>query len=131
MKAAIILDSQLGPGLLANASACITSGLFHNEIELYGDEIPGDGFTFIPITKIPILVLRYNGTKWAELLQLVKKRKLKYMIFTKEGQTTTSYSEYASRVNGKSVEQLQVIGIGVLGEDEAVKSVAGSFPLLR
>ncbi len=53
------------------------------------------------------------------------------MVFTREGQSTTSYEEYAGRVRGKKLDELNTIGIGVLGEDGAVNSFAGDLPLLR
>ena len=53
------------------------------------------------------------------------------MIFTKEGQSTTSYKEYIERVKGKPIEDVEVVGIGVLGEDNMVQRFCGDLPLLR
>ncbi len=131
MKIAIALDENLGPGFLANAAACIASGLFNDGNGLLGEQIEGAEWTFIPITKIPILVVRQNKKPWAELLKRAKRNKLKYMVFTKEGQSTTSYQEYVDRVKGKKLDEVEVIGIGVLGEDEVVNRFAGDLPLLR
>lgn len=126
-----MLDENLGAGMLANSAACIASGLFNGEKDLLGEQIEGADCTFIPITKIPILILKQNKKPWSELLKRVKKNKLKAMVFTREGQSTTSYEEYADRVRGKKLEELNIIGIGVLGEDGAVNSFAGDLPLLR
>lgn len=131
MKIAIVLNEQLGPGFLANAAACIASGLFNNEENLLGCKIEGKDFTFIPITKIPILILKQNNKPWTELLSRAKRHALKYMVFTKEGQSTTSYEDYIERVNNKAVEHLQVIGLGVLGDDKLVSRFSGDLPLLR
>jgi len=130
MKIAIALDDTLGPGFLANASACITSGLFNNEDDILGPQIDADNFTYIPITKIPILITK-NNKNWKELLKRAKKNKLKYMVFTKEGQSTTSYEDYVARVKDKPLEDVEVVGIGVLGEDNLVKKFCGDLPLLR
>jgi len=131
MKIAIALDDTVRLGLLANATACIASGLFHDEKDLLGPQIEGDHFTYIPITKIPILIVKKSKKNWKELLNRAKKNKLKYMIFTREGQSTTDYDGYVERVEGKSIEEVEVIGIGVLGEDNIVQKFCGDLPLLR
>ncbi len=130
-KIAIALDESLGPGFLANAAACIASGLFNDSNELLGEQIEGAECTFIPITKIPILIVKQNKKPWGELLKRAKRNKLKYMVFTREGQSTTSYQEYVQRVSGKKLDELEVVGIGVLGEDDSVNKFAGDLPLLR
>ena len=131
MKIAIALDDTLGQGFLANASACIASGLFNNEEDLLGPEIEAENFTYIQITKIPILIVKKNDKEWKELLKRAKKNKLKYMVFTQEGQSTTSYDEYIERVKGKPLEEVTIVGIGVLGEDSIVQKFCGDLPLLR
>lgn len=131
MKIAIAINENLGPGLLANATACIASGLFGGEKDLLGERIDGADFTFIPITKIPILVVKQNNKPWKELFGRAKKNGLKYMVFTREGQSTTSYEEYIERVKGKRLDEIEIVGIGVLGENRLVDKFAGDLPLLR
>ena len=131
MKSAIVVNESLGPGFLANAAACITSGLFQGEVEILGGAIEGKGFTFIPITKIPILILKQSNKKWEDLLARAVKNKLKYMVFTREGQSTINYGEYEERVRGKGIQEIEVLGIGVLGDDKIVNSFAGDLALLR
>ena len=131
VKIAIAMKEDLDKGLTANAAACIISGLFHNGQDLLGEEIIGKDCTFIPITKIPLLILRQNKKSWEELLLRAKRAKLKYMVFTKEGQSTTNYEEYIQRVKGKSLAELTVIGLGVLGDDKQVSSFCGDLPLMR
>lgn len=131
MRIAIALDENLGHGFMANAAACIASGLFNNGGDLLGEQIEGTDCTFIPITKIPVLIVKQNKKPWSELLKRAKRNKLKYMIFTREGQSTTSYQEYVERVKGKKLNEVEVIGIGVLGEDEVVNKFAGDLPLMR
>jgi|Marorgknorr_s2lv_3_1036020.scaffolds.fasta_scaffold115108_2 hypothetical protein len=53
------------------------------------------------------------------------------MVFTKEGQSTTSYEEYVERVTGQKIEDLTISGIGVIGDNDAVKKFAGDLALLR
>src|SRR3989338_10772236 len=130
MKSVIVLKSELGPGFLANAAACIATGLFRQQEEAYGPEIVGKDVKFIPITKIPIMIMKQNKP-FKELLKRAKRNGLKYMLFTREGQSTTNYDEYIERVKGKSVEEVDVIGIGVIGEDELVNKFAGDLALLR
>lgn len=98
---------------------------------MLGPGIDGKDCKFIPITKIPILVLKQNGKPWDVLFGRVKKKGLKYMLFTREAQSTTDYSTYIKRVEGKSIEDVGVIGIGVLGEGKAVSSFCGDLPLMR
>ncbi|MBI1813139.1 DUF2000 domain-containing protein [Candidatus Peregrinibacteria bacterium] len=131
MEAAIVLDEQLGPGYLANAAACIATGIFREAGDVYGAEIQGADCTFISITKIGIPILRKGHKDFPELLKRAQTNGLKTMIFTREAQSTNKYDEYIRRVQGKKLADLTIIGIGVIGEDAAVTKFAGDLPLLR
>ena len=101
-KAAIIINPDQPTGLLANAVACITSGLFLNGNEYVGEAIAGIDATYIPITKIPILILKPGNTPLIDLCQKALISGLKCMVFTREAQSTTNYEEYTKRVVGKN-----------------------------
>jgi hypothetical protein len=131
MRAAIIVDESLPIGLLANAVACVVSGLFNGEPDALGPAIEGGDCTFIPITKIPILVLKRGEQQFAPFLARAKELGLKYMLFTKEGQSTTSYEEYVNRVQGKRADELATIALGVIGDDQRVKEFSARLKLLR
>ena len=131
MKAAIVLDETLPAGLLANAAACIATGIFSGETEPMGAQIEGADCTFISITKIGIPILRKGHKDFQELLTRARTNNLKTMVFTHEAQSTNNYEEYTERVKGRKLEELKVIGIGVIGEDKAVTKFAGDLPLLR
>ena len=81
-KAAIIINPELPIGLLANSVACITSGLFVKGDHLVGDEILGQSIKYIPITKIPILILKPGKVPLVDLCLQAQKMNLKYMAFT-------------------------------------------------
>lgn len=130
-KAAIVLREDMGMGLLANATACMVTGLFEGESDVLGKQIEGADCVFIPITKIPILVLKQGNKDFADLLSRAKTNNLKYMLFTREGQSTTSYEEYVERVKGKSFAEVDTVGIGVIGEENAVTKFAGDLGLFR
>ncbi len=131
MKAAIVLDEKLPPGLLANAAACITTGIFRGEEAALGPEVPAGDYTFIAITKIGIPILKKGHKDFPELLERAKVNNLKTMVFTYEAQSTNSYEEYMRRVKDKKLADLKIVGIGVIGEDEPVTKFAGDLPLLR
>jgi len=130
-KAAIIINPDLPIGILANAVACITTGLFLYGEDSVGPEIKGKDITFIPITKIPILILRPGSKPIIELLEQAKLRELKYMAFTHEAQSTTDYDSYMKNVEGKSIDEITLLGIGVLGPTKTVNSLVGNLPMLR
>ena len=130
-KSAIIINPDIPIGLLANSVACIASGLFVNGDDFVGDEIAGIDITFIPITKIPILILKPGKNTLAELCIKAKKLNLKYMAFTHEAQSTTSYEQYTKRVLGKDIHSVTLVGLGVVGEEKVVNSLVGSLPMLR
>ena len=131
MRSAIVIDESLPTGLLANAVACITTGLFHNEPDAVGPEIGGADCRFIPITKIAILIFKKGGNDLKVLLETAKQHQLKYMLFTYEGQSTTSYEQYIERVKGKRAQELKIVGIGVIGDDAVVKAFSKGLELLR
>ncbi len=130
-KAAIIINPEMPTGLLANAVACIISGLFLRGDEYVGEQIDGDGVTYIPITKIPILILKPGQMLLVELCKQAQQLGLKYMAFTQEAQTTTNYEEYKQRVTGKNINDVVLVGLGVVGTEEKVNSLIGNLPMLR
>lgn len=130
-KAAIIIDSEMPTGLLANAVACITSGLFLKGEDYVGPEIAGKDVNFIPITKIPILILKPGNIPLTDLCRKAQSLGLIYMAFTKEGQSTTNYEEYIIRVKGKSLDEVTLVGLGIVGSPEKINSLTGNLPMLR
>lgn len=130
-RAAIIINPDLPTGLLANAVACITSGLFVNGAEYVGETITGSDVTYIPITKIPVLILKPANIPLIDLYHKAQQAGLKCMAFTEEAQSTTNYEEYTKRVKGKSINDVTVVGLGVVGPEEKIKSLTGSLPMLR
>lgn len=131
MKSAIIINPQLPIGYLANAVACIASGIFNNNPESVGPEIKGKDVDYIPITKIPILILKPGSKPLFELCKQAQSLNLKYMAFTKEAQSTTNYNTYTNAVVGLPLEAVTLIGLGVVGEDTIVNSLVGNLPMLR
>lgn len=130
-KAAIIVDPELPTGLLTNSVACITSGLFLEGKDYVGPEIKGANVTYIPITKIPILILKPGKKSFLEICKQAQEMNLKYMAFTKEGQSTTDYNQYEKRVAGLPLESVNLVGVGVVGDEKIVNSLVGSLPMLR
>lgn len=130
-KAAIIINPDLPLGILANAVACITSGLFLDGKDYVGPEIAGDKITYIPITKIPILILKPGSKSLTELCIQAQLMNLKYMAFTKEAQSTTDYDAYTKSVSGLPLESVTLLGLGVVGPTKLVDSLVGSLPMLR
>lgn len=130
-KAAIIINPDMPAGLLANAVACITSGLFLEGKEYVGEEIAGNGVTYIPITKIPILILKPGNNTLIDHLRKIQATGVKYMAFTREGQSTTNYAEYKNRVIGKKIEDVTLVGLGIVGPEDQINSLTGSLPMLR
>lgn len=130
-KAAIIINPEMPTGLLANAVACITSGLFLKGDDFVGEQIDGDGVTYIPITKIPILILKPGKMLLVDLCKQAQQLGLKYMAFAQEAQTTTNYEEYKQRVTGKNINDVSLVGLGVVGSEEQVNSLTGNLPMLR
>ncbi len=131
MKSAIIIDPVLPLGYLANAVACIASGIFNNGNDFVGQEIKGKDVDYIPITKIPILILKPGNKTLLELCRQAQSMNLKYMAFTQEAQSTTDYDAYIKSVSGLPLESVSLLGLGVVGPDDAVNSLVGNLPMLR
>lgn len=130
-KAAIIIDPDLPLGFLANAIACITSGIFVEGRDFVGPEIQGKGIVYIPITKIPILILKPGNRTLHELCIQAQSLNLKYMAFTRQAQSTTDYTAYEKAVAGLPLESITLIGLGLVGPEKIVNSLVGSLPMLR
>lgn len=130
-KAAIIINPELPIGILANAVACITSGLFLSGEDLVGREIKGVNISYIPITKIPILILKPGNKTLLELCKQAQSMDLKYMAFTKEAQSTTDYDIYEKSVSDQPLESVTLLGVGIVGPTKTINSLVGSLPMLR
>lgn len=130
-KSAIVIDSSLPLGFLANSVACISSGIFVEGTELVGPSIDGEDVIFPSITKIPILILKPGSQSMLDLCEKAKSLDLRLIPFTKEAQSTTDYKSYEASVEGKYLEDLTLLGFGVVGESKVVNSLVGSLPMLR
>ncbi len=134
-KCVLVLDSELPVGLIANTAAIlgITIGYKHNSI-IGEDVIDASNQCHLGITNIPIPILKGTKEKVKELIEEIRNNysnDLTMVDFSEIAQSCTDYQDYITKVNGRTADTFEYLGIGIYGPMNIINKLTGSMPLLR
>lgn len=135
VKAVIVIDSGLPPGVIANTAAIlgITLGRLAPQC-VGGDVTDASGLTHRGIVTIPVPILKgdrdslraLRGTLFTEAYG-----DLEVVDFSDVAQGCGTYSEYASLVSETEEGRHNYFGVAIFGNRKKVSKLTGSLPLLR
>jgi len=130
-KLAILVDRELGVGLIANTAVlALTLGRRLEEI-IGPDVFDGSGERHIGITTIPLPILQTTADALRSLRAKAAELGLLVVDFCDAAQMTTAYEDYTARLSATAESDLRYLGIAIYGPKRLVNRVAGSLPLLR
>lgn len=127
----IILKKDLPTGLVGNVCACLATGITHINQDIVGPDFEAQGLTYKGITKTPIVVVTENQLGIDEVLKRCIKRDVEYILYNKRAVKERSYSGYMKAVKQIPPEDREIIGIGVIGDEDKVRKIIGDLPLLK
>ncbi|HVV10907.1 DUF2000 domain-containing protein [Amycolatopsis sp.] len=133
LKWVVVADPSLGPGLVANATACLGAAAAAVLPDLVGGAVPdasGQVHAGLPWTGVSIL-----AADAGKLREIRAKAATKEGVFitdmTKHAQASRSYEEYRAGVGETEEADLAYYAIGLLGPRNKIDKLVGGLPLLR
>jgi hypothetical protein len=131
-RCVIVVDSSLPPGRAANAAAVIALTLGKRHPHLGGpDLVDASGHAHPGLIPIGIAVLAASASELNALRSKAFKHGVDVVDFPTQGQQTTNYAEFRSRVREIPTEDLTYVGVGLYGSRKSIGRAVGRFSLLR
>ncbi len=127
----IILKKDLPTGLIGNVCACLATGITNINHEIIGQDFEAQGVTYKGITKVPIVVVTENVLGIDAVLKRCIKRGIDYVLYNKRAVKERSYLGYMKAVKQIPPEDREILGIGIIGNQEIVRKIIGDLPLLK
>ena len=121
-KVAIVLKDDLLPWQKLNVVSFLAGSIAIKFPETHGGEfITADNVTFLPFIKHPVLIYKAETTEKLQRAFLRSRdRQLAIGIYTKPLFSTRSGEENVSEIASHTVEDLDLVGIIVYGENKKV-----------
>src|SRR5579863_1042792 len=121
MRCAIVVDESLPAGRAANAAAVIALTLGKRHPHLAGpDLVDGSGHAHPGLVPIGIAVLAAPAPDLAALRLKALQCRIDIVDFPRQGQETTDYALFATRVREIPTEGLAYVGVGLYGPRKLV-----------
>ena len=132
-KFVIIIDNDLPPGLIANASAVLSLSMGHIVTGIVGKGVTDkSGTTHNGITNIPIIILGSNKKQLKSMIaESTKLEDVKIIGFNTLALSSKHYQEYTGKMINTSTESLEYIGVALFGRKALVDKITGNLPLLK
>jgi hypothetical protein len=131
-RCVIVVDESLPAGLAANAAAVLAVTLGADCPALAGEDFAdASGRVHRGLIPMGLPVLRASATDLASLRTRADDDGVSVIAMPTFGQQTNDYDEFRSRVAETTAEELRYLGVALYGEKRAVRSLTGSFALLR
>jgi hypothetical protein len=132
MRCVIVVDQGLPAGRAANAAAVIALTLGKRHPYLAGaDLVDATGHAHPGLIPIGIAVLAGATAELTASRDRALKAGIDVVDFPVQGQETTDYAEFGTRVRAVATAELAYVGIGLYGTRKAVGRIVGRFSLFR
>ncbi|GAB3566965.1 hypothetical protein GCM10027445_14650 [Amycolatopsis endophytica] len=133
VKWVIVADPSLGPGLVANATACLGAAVGKVMPELVGPDVTDASAR--PHTGLPWTGCSILAADAAKLLQIRTKAANREGIFiadmSKHAQASRSYTEYTEAMANTDEEAFEYYAVALVGPRNKIDKLVGGLPLLR
>lgn len=134
MKCVMIINEELPLGLIANTSAVLALTIGDKIKGIIGEDVSDkDGNTHRGITNIPIPLLKGNS----ELIRSLRKTLVSngddifFVDFCDVAQQSKNYDEYSAKLQKRSTDELNYLGLAICGPAKKVRKLTGNIGLLR
>lgn len=132
MKLNIVVKKTLNPGQKANVSAIIAGQFGRDVPALYTDAIIDSTGTQHAGISVNIVILDGNSDQLLRLIEEALKSNVVCIAFSTTGQMlSNNYTEYHQKISSSKTENTEIIGVGIYGDDEAVKLLTKKFSLTK
>lgn len=133
LRAAVVLDGELAPGVAANVAACIAAGFGATLPALAGRPlVDADGFASASSAHLPIAILRGAAAAFSVLVgRGGAPGGGAVVVFPSFAQRIHTVEEYWREHALRSMRTEAMLGLGLVGPASWVRSLTGSLSLFR
>lgn len=130
LRCVVILNADLPVGKAANAAAVISLTLGQRHPQFVGTElVDGDEKAWPGLIPVGIPVLSASNEQLASLVGQCGEQGFDAILFPVEGQMTVDYAAFSAAVRQIPTNQLQHLGLGIVGEKKALRKLTGKLKL--
>ena len=119
-KIVAILREDLLVWQKLNVTAFTMSGIGGRQDVLGEPYVDGDGNTYLPMSKQPILIYAANGEQLKEILLKAQSKEVNMAIYTEELFNTYNDDDNRAKVAEFATNDLNLVGIGMIGKKNHV-----------
>lgn len=130
LRCVVILNADLPVGKAANAAAVISLTLGQRHPQFVGTElVDGDEKVWPGLIPVGIPVLSASNEQLASLVGQCGELGFDAILFPVEGQMTVDYAAFSAAVRQIPTDQLQHLGLGIVGEKKALRKLTAKLKL--
>ena len=128
-KIVAILRQDLLMWQKLNVTAFTMSGIGGRQDVLGEPYVDGDGNTYLPMSKQPILIYAANGEQLKEILLKAQSKEVNMAIYTEELFNTYNDDDNRAKVAEFDTNDLNLVGIGMIGKKNHVDRLTKGLSL--
>lgn len=131
MKYVILVDDSLPKGIAANTAAVLSATVGKEVPQLVGPDVTdGAGKKHRGITTLPIAVLACSTERLRHVRSKAEEEDMLVVGFTRTAQRSRHYANYRTRMAEVVPDDLEYMGVALLGPGKSVTSLTGDLGLL-
>jgi hypothetical protein len=119
-KITVIIRDDLLTWQKLNVTAFLMSGIGGTQNIIGEPYVDGDGVSYLPMSQQPIMVYSASGEEMKEILKKALTKEVNMTIYTEELFKTYNDEENRASVGSYKTEELNLVGIGMIGKKNHV-----------
>ena len=128
-KLVVILRNDLAVWQKLNVTAFLMSGIGGTQNIIGENYIDADGREYLPMSQQPIMVFVSNAEDMREILKKALDKDVKMSIYTEELFTTYNDIDNRNKVAEFKTDELNLVGIGIIGKKNHVAGLTKGLTL--
>lgn len=128
-KLIVIIRDDLLVWQKLNVTAFLMSGIGGTQEIVGAPYVDGDGVEYLPMSQQPIMVYSASGEELKQLLTKALTKEVKMTIYTEELFTTYNDFDNRAKVAEYKTNDLNLVGIGMIGKKNHVDKMIKGFKL--
>jgi hypothetical protein len=128
-KIAVVVCDDLQVWQKLNVTAFTVSGIAGTQDVMGENYVDGSDIVYLPMIKQPIMIYSTNRQKIKTVYKRALKRELSFSVYTEELFSTPNDVENRAAVRAVKSEDLNLVGLALLGQKKAMEKVLKGLSL--
>jgi len=128
-KLVVILRDDLLTWQKLNVTAFLMSGIGATQNIIGESYLDADGISYLPMSQQPIVVYSANGEEMKEILKKALTKDVNMNIYTEELFKTFNDEDNRAKVAEYKTDDLNLVGIGIIGKKNHVSKLTKGLKL--